>query len=207
MTATGDLPSILQTKLFRAPLSEDHVQRPHLLERLQQVKQRPLTIVSAPAGYGKSVLLSSWSQQCDGHSAWLSLDENDNDPGSFESYFLAALQNVIPSFGQGLMEATAGARVPPTPVFVEIIFRELGQIENDIVLMIDDYGVITNDDVHQLIIELMQHPHPKLHLVLSTRYDPPCRSTNGARAINLLKFAPWKCAFHWQKREASCSEP
>jgi LuxR family maltose regulon positive regulatory protein len=173
MTATGDLPSILQTKLFRAPLSEDHVHRPHLLERLQQVKQRPLTIVSAPAGYGKSVLLSSWSQQCDGHSAWLSLDENDNDQGSFEGYFLAALQSVIPSLGQGLMEAIAGARVPPTPVFVEILFRELGQIENDIVLMFDDYGVITSDDVHQLITELMQHPHPKLHLVLGTRYDPP----------------------------------
>ena len=101
MTAAVDQTSILQTKLFRAPLPKDHVLRPHLLERLQQVKQHPLTVVSAPAGYGKSVLLSSWSEQCDCHSAWLSLDENDNDLGSFESYFLAALQSVIPSFGQG----------------------------------------------------------------------------------------------------------
>jgi LuxR family maltose regulon positive regulatory protein len=62
MTAAGDQKSILQTKLFRVPLSEDHVQRPHLLERLQQIKRFPLTIVSAPAGYGKSVLLSSWSR-------------------------------------------------------------------------------------------------------------------------------------------------
>ena len=99
MTEARDKTSILQMKLFRAPLSEDHMQRPHLLKRLQQIKQRPLTIVSAPAGYGKSLLLSSWSRQCDCHTAWLSLDEEDNDLGTFESYFLAALNRVIPSFG------------------------------------------------------------------------------------------------------------
>ena len=188
MTAAGDLPSILQTKLFRVPLSKDHVQRPYLLERLQQVKRYPLTVVSAPVGYGKSVLLSSWSEQCDCHSAWLSLDENDNDLGSFESYFLAALQSVIPSFGQGLTEAIAGGRLPPTPVFVEILFRELGQIENDIVLMIDDYGVITNDDVHQLITELMKHPYPKFHLVLGTRYDPPLPLNEWRARDQILEF-------------------
>jgi len=117
VTAAGDLPSILQTKLFRVPLSKDHVHRPHLLERLQQVKRYPLTIVSAPAGYGKSVLLSSWSEHCDCHSAWLSLDEEDNDLGLFESYFLAALNCVIPSFGNELMAMEEGARMPvPLPI-------------------------------------------------------------------------------------------
>lgn len=99
MAATGTLPSIRQTKLFRPPLVEDYVVRPQLLGRLKQVGQRPLTIVCAPAGYGKSVLMSAWLEQCGCHSAWLSLDENDNDLGAFESYFLAALHSAIPSFG------------------------------------------------------------------------------------------------------------
>jgi LuxR family maltose regulon positive regulatory protein len=66
---------------------EDYMSRPRLHERLKQAAGRPLTIISAPAGYGKSVLLSDWLEQCHCHSAWLSLDENDNDLGSFESYF------------------------------------------------------------------------------------------------------------------------
>jgi len=173
VTAASDQKSILKTKLFRVPISEDHVHRPHLLERLEQVKRHPLTVVSAPAGYGKSVLLSCWSQRCDCHSAWLSLDEEDNDLGLFESYFLAALNRVIPSFGNELMDIVEGARLPPAPVFVPMLFDELSLLEEDIVFMIDDYGVIANDDVHGLIAELMNHPHPRLHLVLGTRYDPP----------------------------------
>lgn len=173
MTAASDQKSILKTKLFRVPISEEHVLRPHLLERLEQVKRHPLTVVSAPAGYGKSVLLSCWSQRCDCHSAWLSLDEEDNDLGLFESYFLAALNRVIPSFGNELMDIVEGARLPPPPVFVPMLFDELSLLEEDIVFMIDDYGVIANDDVHGLIAELMNHPHPRLHLVLGTRHDPP----------------------------------
>jgi LuxR family maltose regulon positive regulatory protein len=173
VTAAGDQTAILQSKLFRAPLPKDHVLRPHLLERLQLVKQHPLTIVSAPAGYGKSVLLRSWSQQCDCQCAWLSLDEEDNDLALFESYFLAALNSVIPSIGNELIALSGGARLPPPPVFVDRLFDELSLLKDDIVLMIDDYGVVANDDVHEFIAELMNQPHPRLHLVLITRHDPP----------------------------------
>ena len=173
MAATGALPSILQTKLFRPPLIEDYVPRPQLLERLEQVGRRPMTLVCAPAGYGKSVLMSAWLEQCECYSAWLSLDENDNDLGMFESYLLAALHSANPSFDDGLMTALRGPSLPPTPVFVEMLFEELGRLENDVILMIDDYGVITNQDIHELINELMRHPHPSLHLILGTRYDPP----------------------------------
>ncbi len=188
MTRAGDQISILQTKLFRVPLSEDHVQRPHLLKRLEQVKRYPLTMISAPAGYGKSVLLSNWSQQCDYHSAWLSLDEEDNDLGTFESYFLAALNRVIPSFGNELMDIVGGARLLPTPVLVNMIFDEFNRLEDDIVLIIDDYGVIDNDDVHGLIAELMKFPHPRLHLVLGTRQDPPLPLNEWRARDKLLEF-------------------
>ncbi|UCC53630.1 MAG: hypothetical protein JSV68_06575, partial [Anaerolineaceae bacterium] len=188
MTAAGDRTYILQTKLFRVPLSEDHVQRPHLLERLQQVKRHPLTVISAPVGYGKSVLLSSWCEQRDCQYTWLSLDEGDNDLGTFESYFLAALNRVIPSFGNELMALVGGARLPPSPVFVDMLFDQLSLLKNDIVFMIDDYGVIDNDDVHGLIAGLMKHPHPRLHLVLSTRHDPPLPLNEWRAREQLLEF-------------------
>ncbi|UCF29316.1 MAG: hypothetical protein JSW42_06480, partial [Chloroflexota bacterium] len=188
MTIAGDQISILQTKLFRVPLSEDHVKRPHLLERLEQIKQHPLTVVSAPAGYGKSVLLSSWSEQSDGHSAWLSLDGEDNDLGTFVSYFLAALNRVIPSFGDELMDIVGGARLLRTPILVNTIFDEFNRLEDDIVLIIDDYGVIANDDVHGLITELMKFPHPRLHLVLGTRHDPPLPLNEWRARDKLLEF-------------------
>ena len=172
MAETSGLPPILQTKLFRPPLSEDHVHRSRLLEWLKQSKRYPLTVVSAPAGYGKSVLLSCFFEQCECHSAWLSLDKNDNDLGLFKNYFLAALQSAIPSFGDELTDLLEGTGVPPTPVFVQLLLDELDQLESDILVIIDDYGFINNDDIHEFITDLMRHPHPRLHLVLGTRYDP-----------------------------------
>ncbi len=188
MTTAGDQTSILQTKLFRVPLPKDHVLRPHLLKRLQQIKQHPLTVVSAPAGYGKTVLLSGWSEQCDCHSAWLSLDEEENDLGLFVSYFLAALNSAVPSFGNELMAVAGGARLPPTPVLVDMLFDELNLLEDDIVLMIDDYSAITNDDVHGLIAGFMKHPHPRFHLVLGTRHDPPLPLNEWRASNQLLEF-------------------
>ena len=187
MSAVGVLPSILQTKLYRPPITEDYVPRLRLGERLKQVEQCLLTLVSAPAGYGKSTLLSGWFEQCDQdhYHVWLSLDENDNDLGLFESYLLAALRDAIPSFGEPLLDMLDGARFPPTRVFIEMLFAEFDQIKEDIVLVLDDYQSITNDVVHEFIIELMRHPHPLLHLVLTTRHDPPL-PLNEWRARNKL---------------------
>ncbi len=88
---------IIRTKLQRPPIVGDHVHRSHLLERLDQRIQRPLTLVTAPAGYGKSTLVSCWLGACDLPSAWLSLDETDNDLHLFLSYLLAAVQTVFPA--------------------------------------------------------------------------------------------------------------
>ena len=173
MSAVGNPLPVLQTKLYRPRITLDYVRRSRLNDRLKQIERYPLTLVSAPAGYGKSVLLSAWLEQCDCPGAWLSLDENDNDLGSFVSYFLAALRSAIPLFGDGLLDLLDSTSLPPTRTFVEMLFAELNRLDEDIVLMIDDYGVITNDAVHAFISELMRHPHPNLHLVLSTRYAPP----------------------------------
>jgi LuxR family maltose regulon positive regulatory protein len=88
--------TILRTKLHRPPVPRDYVHRPRLLEYLDKRRERPLTLVSAPAGYGKSVLISSWLETCGSPGAWFSLDEQDNDLRQFLSYLLAAVQTMFP---------------------------------------------------------------------------------------------------------------
>jgi LuxR family maltose regulon positive regulatory protein len=96
MASEAIIDPLLTTKLHRPAVGENHVHRPSLLERLDRRRSRPLTLVSAPAGYGKSVLISCWLEQCDIPSTWLSLDENDNDLHVFAAYFVAAVEKLFP---------------------------------------------------------------------------------------------------------------
>lgn len=96
MANETNIGSILRTKLHRPAVPGDHIHRPRLLEYLDQRRERPLALVSAPAGYGKSVLISCWLEASDRPSAWLSLDEQDNDLRQFLAYFLAAVQTIFP---------------------------------------------------------------------------------------------------------------
>ena len=94
------LPFIRRSKLHRPQIHGVHVHRRRLLDQLDQRRKRPLTLISAPAGYGKTVLASRWLEASDSPCAWLSLDENDNDLRLFLSYFLAAIQTIFPDFGR-----------------------------------------------------------------------------------------------------------
>ena len=87
---------LLATKLHRPVVDENHVHRPNLLEMLDRRRRRPLTLISAPAGYGKSVLISCWLEHCDIPSTWFSLDENDNDLYVFAAHFVAAVEKLFP---------------------------------------------------------------------------------------------------------------
>ncbi len=172
MTA-GDLSPVLQTKLYRPRLTGDFVLRERLQDRLDLIRQYPLTLVSGPAGYGKSTLLSAWLEQCACPSAWLSLDPEDNDPSLFQKYVLAALRTVDPTLGRSWRNVLDGATVPSVPAFVMSILEDIHPEGAHIVLVLDDYFVIANDEVHQFVREVMRHPHPNLHLVLAARHAPP----------------------------------
>ena len=93
---------ILQTKLYTAPIQPELVSRPNLIKRLNAGLHRKLTLVSAPAGFGKTTLISVWIANCGRPVAWLSLDEGDNDPTSFLTYFIAALQTINENIGAGV---------------------------------------------------------------------------------------------------------
>ena len=104
---------LLRTKLHRPFVAGNHLHRQRLLDRLNRHRKRPLTLVSAPAGYGKSTLVSCWLESCDVPSAWLSLDESDNDLRIFLSYFIAAIQTILPDAGRQMTGLINAPELPP----------------------------------------------------------------------------------------------
>jgi LuxR family maltose regulon positive regulatory protein len=172
---------LIQTKLHRPPLPRDLVARPRLTDLLDCQIQRPLTLVSAPAGYGKSTLISSWAEALDCPVAWISLDDHDSDLASFIGYFLGALQTIYPPLGAETRALIQGTELPPLVVIARTLINELNRIETDFVVVLDDYQCIRSTSVHDLIESLLSHPPQHLHLVLGTRIDPPI-SMNVLRA-------------------------
>jgi LuxR family maltose regulon positive regulatory protein len=164
---------ILQTKLHRPYVTDDFVSRERLLDQLNKQPRRPLTLVSAPAGYGKSTLVSGWREMCESPTAWLSLDEDDNDLARFLQYFVAAVESIH----EGACPVTASllearTRLKPS-VFAQTLLNELDQIQTPYALVLDDYNQIQESEIHTFVGELIQYPPRSLHLVLVTRRDPP----------------------------------
>ena len=173
MTKENNTETIIRTKLHRPPIDGAHLHRDHLLNRLNQGQCRPLALVSAPAGYGKSTLVSCWLQACNVPSAWVSLDENDNDLRLFLSYFVCAIERIFPAACTETQSMLGVDPLPPVSLMARSLINELDQIENAFILALDDYHHIRDKRVHELIAELLHHPSPLMHLVLIARRDPP----------------------------------
>jgi LuxR family maltose regulon positive regulatory protein len=172
---------LLQTKLYIPPTRPELVPRPRLIERLNVGLNRKLTLVSAPAGYGKTTLLSEWVAQIRDQIAWLSLDKEDNDPVCFWAYVIAALQTVhtdpSTSSGQALsqnaLQVLKAPQPPPVQSILTPLLNDIAALPDRVVLVLDDYHVISTQAIHDGIAFLLAHQPPQLHLVLSTRADPP----------------------------------
>ena len=132
-----------------------------------------MTLVTAPAGYGKSILVSAWLNTCERPGAWLSLDETIDDLGVFLAYFVTAIQTVFPSALRRTQTLLAGISLPPIGVMTASLINELDEIERDFVLALDDFHTIHRPEIHDLLIALLQPPAKHMHLVLITRRDPP----------------------------------
>ena len=163
---------LLHTKLHPPRVPDDLLRRDRLLDQLQADLDRPLTLVSAPAGFGKTTLISSWLQECVWPHAWLSLDEDDSDLVSFLDYLLAAVQSVYPDVANVAREQFDRTNLLPAAVAASLTVA-LSRPEQPLVLVLDDYHLIHDPAVHQVLAELLRHPLRSLHLVLSTRQDPP----------------------------------
>ena len=141
---------IVQTKLFVPRRRGATVPRPRLSDRLSRGIDARLTLVSAPAGFGKTTLLAAWlasAPRPEGLTAWLSLDQSDNDPTTFWTYVIAAAQTVAPAMGTGSLALIDAAQTSPEPVLGALL-NELNALPNDLVLVLDDYHVIDDRRVH-----------------------------------------------------------
>ena len=165
--------SLLKTKLYVPEPSSNTVSRSRLRERLDQSLSAKLTLVAAPAGFGKTTLISCWLQKCGQAFAWVSLDEADNDEPIFWAYVIAALQQAGERSGQVLLSGFDLAQLPPPLIFLTRLINELTAHQQKIVLVLDDYHVISNAAIHEYVLFLINNLPPQLHIILSTRADPP----------------------------------
>ena len=147
--------------------------RTALYERLNRNRQRPLTLVTAPAGYGKSTLLSSWLDTLpDKETAWLSLETYDDSPATFFTYCMAAVQTIFPHVGQRTMIVLSQPELPPPRVLLATIISDLEMIESNFVIVLDDYHLIQHPTIQSLMTDLLTHLPATCHLVLASRTDP-----------------------------------
>ncbi|MEJ5310585.1 MAG: LuxR C-terminal-related transcriptional regulator [Anaerolineae bacterium] len=163
---------ILKTKLHIPPTRPDAALRGRLMAQLNvgwQAGYR-LILVSAPAGYGKTTLLSAWAHTQP--AAWLSLDEDDNDPARFTAHLIAALQTREPALGQDVLDALRALQPPPPESLYAALVNQLDGITTPLALVLDDYHFITALPVHQAITFLLDHLPAQIRLVIATRSDP-----------------------------------
>src|SRR5262249_52302288 len=135
---------------------------------------RRLTLVAAPPGFGKTTLLAEWAAAEDGPAvAWLSVDEDDNDPARFFAYTAEALRRVEPELGGRALAALRSPGADLVDVVLPLLLNDLVGLESDLVLVVDDYHLIANPDIHEALAYLIERSPAGLHLVLATREDPP----------------------------------
>jgi LuxR family maltose regulon positive regulatory protein len=168
--------SLLQTKLYIPPTRPGLVSRPRLIERLNAGLHQKLTLISAPAGFGKTTLLSEWATrgaEPELGVAWLSLDAGDNDPARFWQYTIAALQTVRPGMGEAWLDVFHSLPPPDIETIVTSLLNEITLIPHPLVLVLDDYHVIDTKPIHTDVAFVLDHLPPQVHLIMATRSDPP----------------------------------
>lgn len=164
---------LLATKFYVPPTRSLLVKREHLIEQLNQNIDRQLILISAPAGFGKTTLLSEWQQQTNLQTSWLSLDQNDNDSIRFWTYIIAALQRTHPNLGASTLAMLHSIDPISFEAFLIPLINEITDLADEVVLILDDYHVIADRLIQDGLTFLIDHLPPQLHLAIASRVDPP----------------------------------
>jgi len=164
---------LLITKLYIPHVRSKLVPRPRLTERLNEGMGGKLTLISAPAGFGKTTLLSEWRQQSKLPVAWLSLDEDDNDPVRFWAYFLTALQTIRVDIGESVLPLLHSSHPPPINSTLVALINDVTTVSSDFALVLDDYHTIATQEIHSAMVFLLDHLPPQMHLTIASRANPP----------------------------------
>jgi LuxR family maltose regulon positive regulatory protein len=166
-------PTLVATKLFRPRARQDTLTRARLFEKLDRGLAGSLTLIAAPAGFGKTTLVADWLARTALPSAWLALDANDDSPGVFWRYLVAALRQIDPAFGQAATELLAMSDTLPPRMIVAPLLNDLTALAGDVVVVLDDLHSLTNPAIYESLAYLVEHLPPALHLLVLTREDPP----------------------------------
>ena len=189
-------PNLLVTKLFVPPSRPNLVSRPHLVQKLNEGMQpiRRLTLVSAPAGYGKTTLVAGWLRGLQTRSAWLSLDEGDNDPVRFLTYLIAALEQAIGRFSENAQAMLQSFQSLLPEAVLTALVNDTAAVPEIFILVLDDYHVIHNPAIHQLLAFMLERQPTHMHLTLITHEDPLLPlSRFAAPEDRLLRFGRMIC--------------
>ncbi|HEX6477878.1 MAG TPA: LuxR C-terminal-related transcriptional regulator [Ktedonobacteraceae bacterium] len=179
---------LIRTKLCHPRIGSDVITRTHLIERLNAGLSSKITLLSAPNGFGKTTLLVEWLETCDRPIAWLTLDENDNDLSAFVLYLTAALQTIFPDACQATASLLKAPQSPPPDLVATLLTNDLADVPENVILVLDNYHTIHQDAVHTLLDLLIRYIPPQVHLVLSTRSDPPLPLTRWRAQGQLNEF-------------------
>ena len=203
---------LLETKLYIPRWRPALVPRPRLMERLDQGIERKLTLVSAPAGFGKSTMLAEWvagTPASERPAAWVALDQSDNDPALFWAYFITALQTAHSVLGESALSMMRSPQPPPIEALLGTLLNEITTMLPEpstdsgrgFVLVLDDYHVIDAQAVHSGIAFLLDHLPPQMHLIIASRSDPPLplarlrgRGESTELRASDLRFTPYEAA-------------
>jgi LuxR family maltose regulon positive regulatory protein len=185
----------MATKLYVPKLRRGLVARPRLLERMGNGAEARLTLVSAPAGFGKTTVLAAWLYEASAEGrcvAWLSLDAADNEPASFWTYVVTALQGAVPGVGASALELLASSPAP-TELVLTTLLNELSAAPDEVWLVLDDYHLVDNHEVNEGLAFLLEHLPSQVHVAVSTRADPICRWLGGGCAASWSRSGPPTC--------------
>ena len=172
-SASRPIAGLLSSKLYIPPLRPNSVLRPRLVDTLNKGLPRKLSLISAAPGFGKTTLVSEWISQCEIPVAWVSLDERDNDPVHFMTYFTGALQTIDVNLGAGALSTFQAPQPPSTESFLTGVINEIIALQRPFAIVLDDYHVIKSEPIHSALAFLLRHMPPEMHLMIATREDPP----------------------------------
>ena len=164
---------MLLTKLYIPSPGSNIVHRPHLIEKLDSGLSRKLILVSAPAGFGKTTLICDWIDQTHVPAAWVSLDRRDNEPSEFLRYLIAGLQTIDPDIGKTAFTLLLAPQQPESESIIALLLNDLIKFSRSLILVLDDFHLIQSREIIEIMKFIVDHLTSNLHLVVSSRSDPP----------------------------------